>query len=138
MATALATATTALVALLVARGVFRVGVWLPDGDRSLVDASLGRLMLISAIAALLATAFLHTLLVTASRPRRLFTGTVALITAVAALWPFGGGGPFAGQVAAAAVAFAVGATICGLLNVAAASSTRVRPPPPRPAKPFQS
>jgi len=114
-ATALVAALTAVVALLLIRGVLNIPVFAPRGEGAWGDATTGYVALVAALAALAATALLHLLLVTVARPRAFFAWIVGLITAAVTLLPFTSGLDLATRVGSAVVFLLIGLAIDCLL-----------------------
>jgi len=117
-ATALVAALVALVALLVISIALNIK---PVGPRWLIgdgaDWTLtARFAVTAAVAALLAAAVLHLLLLTTPRPKAFFGTIVALATVAAAVTPFAVKGTLAEQSATAVTAVAVGLVIGSLLS----------------------
>ncbi|HKE97629.1 MAG TPA: DUF6069 family protein [Actinomycetes bacterium] len=130
--TAIVAALVAVVGVLVARGLLDVPVLAPSGEGTLGDASTAEMAGLAFIAALLATALLHLLMVAVVQPLRFFGWIVALLTALAVLVPFLTDAGTDEQVATAAIALAIGVTIGSLLSGVARRSVRGPGlPPPR-------
>ena len=114
-ATALVAALTALVSLLLIRGVLNVPVFAPRGAGAWGDATTGYVALVAALAALAATGLLHLLLVTVARPRAFFAWIAGLLTAAITLLPFTSGLDVSTRVGSAAVFLLIGLAIDCLL-----------------------
>ncbi|TQN27845.1 hypothetical protein FHX37_4576 [Haloactinospora alba] len=123
LATALVAGLVILVGTLVARGVLEIPVLAPEEAGYFGDASTGAYAAMAAIAALLATAVLHLLLVSAPRPRAFFGWIVGLGTVVAAVAPFSQDAGWASQAATGAINAATGIAILSLLGSVAATAT---------------
>ncbi len=127
-ATALVAALVALVAMLVATVAFDVTPVAPDwlvGDSG--EAALStRFAATAAVAALLATALLHLLLLSTPSPRAFFGWIIFLLTVAAAVTPFAVGSDQGAQVATAVTALAVGLVIGVLLSRVADSALMLR------------
>ncbi|MEU5883304.1 DUF6069 family protein [Spirillospora sp. NPDC047279] len=124
VATAVVAAAVGIVGLFIARGLFDIPVWLPDGEYRVMDATAARIAGIGALAALAATGILHLLLVTTPAPRQFFVWIVMLATLIAILWPFTTGMSLSSKLAGASIAFATGLAIGMLLTSVAASAVR--------------
>ena len=128
VATALVAALVALVAMLVATVAFDVSPVAPDwlvGEAREAGLST-RFAATAAVAALLATALLHLLLLSTPSPRAFFGWIIALLTVAAAVTPFAVGSDLGAQVATAVTAAAVGLVIGTLLTRVADSALTLR------------
>ena len=112
---AVVAALVAVVCLLVARGIFDVTIFL-QGDAALVEATMGTFAVVAALAALLATALMHGLLVAAPEPFRFFTWITGLLVLVAVLTPFATTLSVAEQVASALSNLAIGMAVVTLVR----------------------
>jgi hypothetical protein len=126
VATALVAALVAIVGVLICRGLLDVPVLAPTDEGTLGDATTFRLAALAALAALLATALLHLLLVSTPRPLRFFSWIVALATVAAALAPFLTDADLDEQLATAAIYLAIGIAIGSLLSGVGRSAVRLR------------
>jgi hypothetical protein len=131
IATAIVAALVALVGILVCRWLFNIPILAPRQDGAYGDAHTTGLVLAAAVAALIATAIAHLLLLSTPRPLAFFSWIVALATIVVVLFPFSTSAPLPEKVATAAVDLAIGFAIGSLLNGVAARSIRLRRPRPR-------
>ncbi|MFC7304748.1 DUF6069 family protein [Streptomyces monticola] len=122
--TALVAALTAVVALLLVRGVLGIAVFAPEGDGAMGNATTGMLAGGAAVAALIATALLHLLILATPQPARFFTWIVTLATAVLVLLPFTMALTTAARLGTAAVYIVIGATIGSLLTSVARGAVR--------------
>ncbi|MGY0017494.1 DUF6069 family protein [Streptomyces sp. cg35] len=122
--TAVVAALTAVVALLLVRGVLGVAVFAPEGDGAMGDASTAALAGGAALAALAATALLHLLIAATPRPERFFSWIIALATAVMVLLPFTTGLPLDAKLGTAAVYLVIGIAIGSLLSSVARGAVR--------------
>jgi hypothetical protein len=122
VATAVVAALVALVGVLICRGLLDVPVLAPTDEGTLGGTSTFRLVGLAALAALLATALLHLLLLSTPRPMRFFSWIVALATIAAALAPFLTDADLDEKVATAAIYLAVGIAIGSLLSGVARSA----------------
>jgi ABC-type Fe3+-siderophore transport system permease subunit len=118
---------TAVVAVLLVRGVLDIPLFAPERDGAMVDASTGLLAGGAALVALAATALLHVLILSAPQPIRFFTWIVALVTAALVLLPFRTSAAMDSKVGTAVVHLAVGAAIGSLLSAVARGATRRAP-----------
>lgn len=131
-AAALVAAMTAVLGILVARGIFEVPVLAPEGDGVWGDASTWGFAAVAALAALVATALAHVLLLTTPRPIRFLTWVIGLGTVIAALVPFLSDASTSSKLATALITIAVGLVIGTLVpGVARTTSHAVRPRPPQ-------
>jgi len=126
-AAALVAALIAVVGVVVARGLFDIPVLAPKGKGTFGDASTLGLALGAAVAALLATALIHVLLLYTPRPFAFFGWIVTLVTAVATLVPFSVDARLAAQLATAVINLLIGIAIGTLVSGVAARSLRPRP-----------
>ncbi|KGI81752.1 hypothetical protein IL38_08445 [Actinopolyspora erythraea] len=125
-ATALVSALIALVGVVILRGVLRIPVLGPSRYGTLGDVSTVRLCLLAALAALLATALLHLLLVSTPRPITFFGWIVTLVTVAVAVRPFTTAASLETQLASCALNALIGLAIGTLTAGVAASATRSR------------
>jgi hypothetical protein len=125
VATAVVAALVAVVGVLIARGLFDVPLLAPTGEGTFGDASTARLAGLAAVAALLATALLHLLLVSTPRPGRFFSWIVTLATLIAVILPLMTDAEPSTKVATAALNLAIGVTIGSLLSSIGRSAVRV-------------
>ncbi|WP_405902575.1 DUF6069 family protein [Streptomyces sp. NBC_00656] len=122
--TALVAALTAVVGLLLIRGVLGIPVFAPEGDGAMGDASTGVLAMGAAFAALVATALLHLLMLATPQPGTFFVWIVTLATAVMVLLPFTTSAPLDTRIGSAALYLVIGIAIGSLLSAAGRSATR--------------
>ena len=114
-----------IVGLFIARGLFDVPVYLPQHDHTVFNADAVWLGLTGFMAGIVATAVMHGLLLAAPRPKMFFGWIVALVTIVAALWPFSLEMELYSQIATALIAAAMGIAIGSLISgVASAAIVR--------------
>ncbi|HTS98530.1 MAG TPA: DUF6069 family protein [Streptosporangiaceae bacterium] len=128
LATAIVAGLVALVGILVCRWLFNIPILAPKRDGAYGDAHTTGLVLAAAIAALLATALAHLLLVSTPRPMMFFTWIIGLATVVVVLFPFSTSAPLSSKVATAVVDLVIGFAIGSLINGVAARSVRRRRP----------
>ncbi|NUU21204.1 MAG: hypothetical protein HOV68_06770, partial [Streptomycetaceae bacterium] len=113
---AVVAALTAVVAVLLVRGVLDIAVFAPEGHGAFGDASTGTLAAASAGAALVATLLMHLLLRAAPQPIRFFGWIVGLATAVMVLLPFTTDAEWSAKIGTAAVYLVIGVVIGSLLS----------------------
>ena len=130
-ATAAVAALIALVGILVCRWLFNIPVLAPRQDGAWGDASTAGYAIAAAVAALVATAIMHLLLIGTPRPRMFFTWIIGLATVVAAVAPFGTNGSTESKVATAVINLVVGIAVGALLSGVARTAMREPPDPPR-------
>ncbi|WP_425828183.1 DUF6069 family protein [Streptomyces fractus] len=122
--TAVIAALTAVVALLLVRGVLGVPVFAPQGAGLMGNATTGALAGGAAMAALAATVLLHLLIVATPRPERFFTWIIGLATAVMVLLPFTTGLTWQAKLGTAGVYLVIGIAIGSLLSSVARGAVR--------------
>jgi|SRR5580693_171329 hypothetical protein len=131
-ATAVVAALLALVGILVCRWALNIAILAPQGDGAWGDAHTGEYVLVAALIALVATGVLHLLMLGAPRPTLFFGWIAALLTAVAAVYPFSTSAPLSQKAATAAVDLIIGVAIISLLIAVAGRAVRrnvsYRPP----------
>ncbi|WP_028647313.1 DUF6069 family protein [Nocardiopsis sp. CNT312] len=132
LATAVVAALVVLAGTVVARGVLGIPVLAPEEAGHLGDTGTAVYAFTAAAAALLATALLHLLLVTAPRPRAFFGWMIGLITAVAVVTPFTQAAGAAAQFATAFINLTAGVAIATLLSGVAATAVVRSGPRPKP------
>ncbi|SFQ42749.1 hypothetical protein SAMN05421810_107109 [Amycolatopsis arida] len=127
LATALVAALVAVVAVLITDGVFDVPVIAPANTRGAFDyVGAGWLAAFAAIAALLATAIAHLLLLLAPRPMAFFTWIIALGTVAFAVLPFTTSVRLPVQLTNAAIYLVIGVAIGTLIAGMAGRAQRPR------------
>ncbi|MER5252240.1 DUF6069 family protein [Streptomyces sp. NPDC002855] len=124
LVTALVAALTAVVGLLLVRGVLGIPVFAPEGDGAMGDASTGLLAGSAALAALAATLLLHLLVLGTPQADRFFVWIVTLATVVMVLLPFTFSASLEAQIGTAAVYLAIGVAIGSLLSAVARGALR--------------
>lgn len=124
VATALVAALVALVGVVVVRGVFGIPVLGPSEYGALGNVSTVYLCLFAALAALVATALMHALLLSTPRPTTFFGWIVALVTAVVAVQPFTTVAGLPTQIASAVINALIGLAIGTLIGGVAVSAAR--------------
>ncbi|MGX1128507.1 hypothetical protein RKD49_000697 [Streptomyces glaucescens] len=115
---------TAVVTMLLVRGVLDIPLFAPERDGAVGDVSTGVLAGGAAVVALAATALLHGLILSTPQPGRFFSWIVALVTAALVLLPFRTGAAMDAKVGTGVVYLAVGAVIGSLLSAVARGATR--------------
>ncbi|MEV5720728.1 DUF6069 family protein [Amycolatopsis mediterranei] len=113
-ATALVAALAAVVVVVVARGLFHVPVLAPGsgvGGISVVAYAVG-----AAVAALVATGLLYTLLISTPRARSFFVSIALLVTAIAVVVPLSLDADPVARMVTAAGNFLIGVVITGTLS----------------------
>ena len=121
LATALVAALTAAAGVLIATGIFDFEVLAPPG---FTDSEMANYAIAAAVAALLATALIHLLIVAAPRPFAYFNWIIGLLIVVATLIPFASSVTLATKVATAVINLVVGIAIASLTTGTAARVTR--------------
>ena len=125
-ATAAVAALIALVGILVCRWLFNIPVLAPRQDGAWGDASTAGYAIAAAVAALVATAIMHLLLIGTPRPRMFFTWIIGLATVIAVVYPFSTTAQMSQKVATAFINLVLGAAIGSLINGTAARVIRRR------------
>ena len=131
LATAIVAALVAILGVLVVRALFDVPLLAPTSAGSLGDASTWGFAALAALAALLATALMHVLLLSTPRPLQFFSWITVLITLIAAVLPFLTAAPLDEKIATAVITLIIGTVIgMSIRGVArsAVSSQRARRP----------
>lgn len=126
-ATAVIAALIAVVGIVLVRGVFGIPILAPEGEGTWGDASTGWYSAAAALAALLATALVHVLLLTTPQPLRFFGWVVALATLIGVVAPFTSGADLDAKVATAALDLVLGVAIWSLVSSVARSAVRWSP-----------
>lgn len=127
-ASACVAALVAVVGILIARGIAHIAVLAPRGEGVWVGANTITYALGAAGVALLATAVLHVLLVTAPRPRLFYGWIMVLFTAIAIVLPLSLSYDLGARVATALINLAIGfAIVVTLEGVARAALLESRP-----------
>lgn len=123
VATAIVAALIALVGVLIARALPKVEFLGPLASGPLGSGQTVVLCLSAAVAALAATGLAHLLLVSTPRPLAYFGWIVALVTVVAILLAFLGGGDLGVKIASGIIYLVIGIAIGSLVTGAAISAT---------------
>lgn len=146
LATAVVATLVIFAGTLVFRGVFEIPVLAPEEAGHLGDTTTAAYALIAAATALLATALLHMLLLSAPRASTFFGWIMGLAIAIAVFAPFSQAAETSSQFATALINLIAGLAIVSLLRSVGRTSVRSRaaaerevtehehltsPPPPR-------
>lgn len=127
-ATALVAALAAIVAVLIARGLFDVPVLAPKGEGTWGGIGTVAYAVGAAVAALGATALLHLLLISTPRAKSFFVTIMLLVTAIAVVIPLGLSAKLDARLATAAGNLLIGVVITATLSgVAGAAVWTGRP-----------
>lgn len=116
LATAVVAALVIFAGTLVVRGIFGIPVLAPEEAGHLGDAGTVGYALLAGVVALLATALLHLLLLSAPRALSFFGWIVGLATAIAAVTPFTQGAEISSQIATGLINLVCGIAIASLLR----------------------
>jgi hypothetical protein len=116
LATAVVAALTAVVGILIARGVLGLAVVAPKGDGVWGDAGTAAYALVAGAVALAATGLLQLLALTTPRYGKFFSWIMGLLTAIAAVAPLGLDLDLASRVATAAINLVIGIAIISILK----------------------
>jgi hypothetical protein len=130
LATAVVAAFGYAVGVVIARGVFDIPVLAPERAGVTGDASTWWYAGTAFIAALVATALAHLLLLVTPRPLKFFSWIVGLATTLVTVLPFTQRADLAAQVATAVINLVIGIMIGSLIRSVAVRAIR----PPRPAR----
>ena len=125
-ATAVVAGLIALVGVLVCRWLFNVPILAPKHEGAYGSAHTTTLILVSALAALVATLLAHLLLLSTPRPMLFFDWIVGLVTLVMVIFPFSTGATMEEKIATAAVYLVIGVAIGTLINGVAHRAVRRR------------
>jgi hypothetical protein len=121
VATALIAALTAVVGVLIATGILDVEVLAPPG---FTDSEAANYAIAAAVAALLATALIHLLIVSTPRPFSYFHWIMGLLILAATLIPFASSSSLSTKVATGAINLVVGIAIASLTSGTASRVVR--------------
>ncbi len=110
-ATAIVAALAALCGILISRGIAHVAILAPQGDGAVGDASTTVYVILAAIAALVATALLHFLLVTTPDGGKFFGWIMGLLIVVSMVIPLSLGADVDSRVATALLNLLIGLAI---------------------------
>lgn len=124
IATAVVAGLVVLVGVLAFRWLFGIPILAPRRAGAYGDAHTTGAVLIAACAAVIATALLHLLLLTTPRPLSFFGWIIGLATATAVLIPFSTTATLPKKLATGVVALVTGIAIGSLLMAVARWSTR--------------
>ena len=125
-ATAVVAGLIALVGVLVCRWLFNVPILAPKHEGAYGNAHTTTLILLSALAALVATLLAHLLLLSTPRPMLFFDRIVGLVTLVLVIFPFSTGATMEEKIATAAVYLVIGVAIGTLITGVAHRAVRRR------------
>ena len=126
VATAIVAGLIALVGVLACRWLLNIPVLAPRRDGYYGDAHTTALVFAAALAALVATAVAHLLLLSTPRPLAFFSWIVGLATVVAVLLPFSTTARLTEKVATAVVYLVIGLAIGSLISGVADRAVRPR------------
>ena len=126
VAVAVVAALTAIVGLLIARGLFKVAVLAPKEDGVWGDASTATYALFAAAAAFLATGLIHLLGVTVAAPRQFFRWIMGLVTVIGFIVPLTLNDPWSAKVATGLINLVIGLVMTALIDSVAAASRMPR------------
>jgi Family of unknown function (DUF6069) len=115
LATAVTAALVAIVGILIARGIFDVPVLAPDRENAWGDADTGLYAIGAALAALVATALMHLLILFVPNYSRFFAWIMVLATAAGVVVPFTVNAKESAQIATSLINLALGVTIGSLI-----------------------
>ncbi len=122
VASAVVAGLLALVGVLVSRWLFNLPVLAPRQDGAYGDVRTTALILAAMAAALAATGLVHLLMLGTLRPLLFFGWIVALVTTIAAIFPFSTTAALDAKIATAVVSVAIGIAIGTLVGGVAARS----------------
>lgn len=124
VATAVVAALIAVVGVLASRWLFHVPILAPKQDGAYGDAHTTGLVLISAAAAIVATAVAHLLALSTPRPTSFLGWIIGLVTVIAVLVPFSTSAPLADKIATALISLVLGIAIGSLITGVAERAIR--------------
>ncbi|HWD01732.1 MAG TPA: DUF6069 family protein [Amycolatopsis sp.] len=122
VATAVVAALVAIAGLLIARGIFDVPVLAPKGEGVWGSANSTTYALLSAAAALAATALMHLLSVATPAPSQFFGWIMVLVTIIAVVLPLTLTVDTRAKIATAAINLVIGLVIAIVVNSMAANA----------------
>jgi hypothetical protein len=125
VATALVAGGTGVVGVLLIRGVLDIPIFSAKGR--LVDQAIAVVPIWAGLAALVATALLHLLLVTTPRPMAFFGAIGAIVTAIVVLQVFLVGGRWEDKMATAMLYVVISVAVISLLSKVARTAVQPRP-----------
>jgi Family of unknown function (DUF6069) len=134
-ATAVVAGLIALLGVLVCRWLLNIPLLAPKSQGAYGDVNTTTLVLLSALAALVATGLAHLLLLTTPRPMAFFAWIIGLATVLAVVVTFSTSAPLNQKGATAVVYVIIGIAIGSLISGVAAMATRPRGPRDYPAPP---
>jgi hypothetical protein len=124
LAAAVVAALAYAVGIVIVRVVFDIPVLAPPREGALGDSTTWQLALTAFVAALLATALMHLLLVAMPSPFRFFGWIMGLATLLVTVLPFALDAPRSSQIATAIINLVVGVAIISLVRGVAARAIR--------------
>jgi Family of unknown function (DUF6069) len=125
IATAVVAALTAIVGLLIARGIFHATVLEPKGGGIWGNASTVTYALVAALVALLATGLMHLLCLAVPAPSTFFGWIMVLVTAIGVVIPLTLNVATSTKAATAAINLVIGLVITMIISSMAASARTV-------------
>lgn len=131
--TAVVAALVALVGIIVIRGILKVDILTSLRQGTFGDANTVYVVVVAFLAALVATALLHALLLTTPQPLTFFAWIAGLVTVIVALLPLTTTAPWDRKLATVVLYVVIGLVVGGLLTGAARRARRDprQAPPPR-------
>ncbi|MBZ2195281.1 DUF6069 family protein [Occultella gossypii] len=121
-ATALVAALIAVAGIVICRGVLSISILAPEGNGAWGDASTFWYAGAAALAALVATALMHVLILTTPQPQRFFGWVIGLATVIAVVMPFVPDAGLDTKIATAAINAVIGIAIGTLVASVARSA----------------
>jgi hypothetical protein len=125
-ATAVVAGLIALLGVLVCRWLLNIPLLAPKSQGSYGDFNTTTLVLLSVLAALIATGLAHLLLLTTPRPMAFFAWMIGLATVLAVVGTFSTSAPLNQKGATSVVFIAIGVAIGSLISGVATMATRPR------------
>src|SRR5580704_9136158 len=122
VASAVVAGLVALVGMLVSRWLFNLPVLAPRQDGAYGDVRTTALILVAGAAAIVATGVVHLLMLGTLRPLMFFGWIVALVTTIAAIFPFSTAAGLDAKIATSLVSLAIGIAVGTLVGGVAARS----------------
>jgi ABC-type Fe3+-siderophore transport system permease subunit len=135
IAAAVVAALTAMLGILVARGLFHVPVLTPRSHGVWGDARTATFAVGAAVVTLLAAGLMHVLTVAVAEPRQFFRWIMALLTLIAVITPLTLSHHTGSKIATALINLAVGAVITAVVDSITAATRRPAPSPRRVVRP---
>jgi hypothetical protein len=128
VATAVVAALVALVGILICRWVLHIPILAPKSDGAWGNATTGDYVLVSALAALVATGLMHLLMLGTPEAGAFFGWIIVLATLAAVVYPFSTTAPIEQKAATAIVDLVLGIAIGSLISGVARRAQRSRLP----------